>query len=551
MFSKTFYIKQWIDEDAFKRLLLFSRYLGRDSNGSQFMIDIERAKRNRIKVIDIMEILEDFGIKLAREDIIRLKEQLLDCSFEKEAGKIIMKPYTYLADILEKINEKDDKGELKFKIKYDKANKRFVIRPMDYFDLVEKLKENGLEVKELDLSFKEFEFEFSGQLRDYQKEAIDFWIKNGNKGVIALPTGAGKTVVGIKAIDVIRKPTLIVTFTKEQMLQWRESIIKFTAKRPDIGLYYSEEKRIRPITITTYHTAYRHLAELFDKFYLLIVDEVHHLPADKFKAIAEGLIAPYRMGLSATPYREDNKHNELFSLIGGIVYYKSITELSKLGYLASYEIIQKKVRLTLEERKKYNELLNKFKVLSKGRKVSELIELVKKGDESAIEAMKVYNEMRRIVNFASEKLKAIDEILKTEKGKILIFTQYVDQAEEIAKKYNCLLLTGKMSKEERKRVLTTFKNMNSGILVLTTVGDEGIDIPDANIGIIVTGTSSRRQFIQRLGRILRPYNGKQAKLYEIVVGGTPEEYQAKKRKETDILSFDGLSSQPSEDFDNI
>ncbi|TRM92630.1 DNA methylase, partial [Sulfolobus sp. B1] len=91
---------------------------------------------------------------------------------------------------------------------------------------------------------------------------------------------------------------------------------------------------------------------------------------------------------------------------------------------------------------------------------------------------------------------------------------------------------------ERKRVLNTFKNMSSGILVLTTVGDEGIDIPDANVGIIVTGTGSRRQFIQRLGRILRPYDGKRAKLYEIIVSGTSEEYQARRRKETEILSFD-------------
>ncbi|ADX82560.1 DEAD/DEAH box helicase [Saccharolobus islandicus] len=549
MSLRTFYIKQWLDEDDFKRLLLFSRYLGRDSNGSQFVIDLERAKRNGVKPSEIMEILEDYDVKLSQEDVARLKEKLLDCSFEIEAGKIIMKPYTYLADVLEKINERNENGEYKFKIKYDKQNRRFIIRPMDYYNLLQKLRENGLEVKELNLSFKEFEFEFNGQLREYQREAIENWIKNGNRGVIALPTGAGKTVVGIKGIDVIRKPTLIVTFTKEQMLQWKEAILKFTSKRPDIGFYYSEEKRIRPITITTYHTAYRHLPQLFDKFYLLIVDEVHHLPADKFKAIAEGLIAPYRMGLSATPHREDNKHNELFSLIGGIVYYKSVTELAKLGYLASYEIIQKKVRLTLEERKRYNELLNKFKALSKGRKVSELIELVKKGDESAIEAMRVYNEMRKIVNFASEKMRALDEILKSEKGKILIFTQYVDQAEEIARRYNCLLLTGKMSKEERKRVLATFKSMSAGILVLTTVGDEGIDIPDANVGIIVTGTSSRRQFIQRLGRIMRPYNGKQAKLYEIVVSGTPEEYQAKKRKETDILTFEGIPYQSSENFD--
>ena len=539
MFSKTFYIKQWIDDESFRKLLLFSRYLGRDYNGSQFMIDLDRARRNGIKAKDIIEILEEFNIKLSQDDLNVLKKELLDASFEIISGKIFLKPYIYLADFL-----KD------FPVKYDKVNKRFIIRPMDYFDILQKLKENGLEVNELELTFKDFEFEFIGQLREYQKEAIDAWVSNKNRGVIALPTGSGKTVVGIKAIELVKKPTLIITFTKEQMMQWKDSIIKFTSKRPDIGLYYSEEKKIRPITITTYHTAYRHIVELFDKFYFLIIDEAHHLPAEKFKAIAEGLISPYRMGLSATPYREDGKHEELFRLVGGVIYYKSAYELAKLGYLAPYEIIQRKVRLTPDERKKYNELLNKFKNLSRGKKVSELIQLVKQGDEKAIEAMKIYNEMKKIVNFASEKMRAVDEILKTEKGKILIFTQYVDQAEEIAKRYNALLLTGKMSKEERRRVLNTFKNMSSGVLVLTTVGDEGIDIPDANIGIIVTGTGSRRQFIQRLGRILRPYQGKQAKLYEIIVSGTAEEYQARKRKESDILSFNVYETS-SEDFDSI
>ncbi len=491
------------------------------------MIDLERAKRNRIKLDDIVETLESLNVKLSQDDLNKLKDNLIDARFEIVGDKIVLKPYVYLADILKN-----------FVVRYDKANKRFIIRPMDYFDILKKLKENGLEVMGLDLSFQDFDIEFTGNLRYYQEEAIKSWVVNNFRGVIALPTGAGKTIIGVKALELVRKNSLIVTFTKEQMFQWREAIIRFTKNRPEIGLYYSEEKKIRPITITTYHTAYRHISELKDKFYLLIIDEAHHLPADKFKVIAENIVAPTRMGLSATPYRDDGKHEELFKIIGGVVYFKSTYELVKQGYLASYDIIQRKVKLTIDERKKYLDLLNKFKKLSNGRKISELITLAKQGNENAIEAMKIYNEIKKVVNFASGKIKELEEILKNEKGKILIFTQYVDQAEEIAKKFNALLLTGKMSKEERKRVLTTFKNMSSGILVLTTVGDEGIDIPDANVGIIVTGTGSRRQFIQRLGRILRPYDGKQAKLYEIIVSGTSEEYQARRRKETEILSFD-------------
>ncbi|MEM3801727.1 MAG: DEAD/DEAH box helicase family protein, partial [Saccharolobus sp.] len=229
MLLKTFYIKQWVDEDDFKKLMLFSRYLGRDSNGSRFAIDVERARKNNIKLSDITNILEDFNLKLSKEDEAILKQYLLDCEFAKIGDKIVLKPYIYLAELI--------KG---FNTKYDKINKRFIIRSMDYFDILQKLRDNGLEVKELNLNFKDFEFELSAQLRDYQIESVEAWVKNGKRGVIALPTGAGKTLIGIKAIEEVKKSTLIITYTKEQMLQWRDSIIKFSSKRPEIGLYYSE-----------------------------------------------------------------------------------------------------------------------------------------------------------------------------------------------------------------------------------------------------------------------------------------------------------------------
>lgn len=323
-------------------------------------------------------------------------------------------------------------------------------------------------------------------------------------------------------------------------MQWRDSILRFTdVEKSMVGLYYSGEKNIKPITITTYHTAYRHMGELADKFEVLVIDEAHHLPADKFKVIALSSFASRRLALSATPVREDGKHEELFKLMGGLIYFKTPQELIQRGFLAPYEIIQVKVELTPQEKLEYNKLLNKFRSLAKGRKVSQLLELVKKGDEDAIEAIKVYNEIKKLTNLAKKKVEKVKEIVEKEKNnKILIFTQYVEQAEEIANSLKAFLITGKMSKSERERVLSVFKGIKSGVLVLTTVGDEGLDIPDANVGIIVTGTGSRRQFIQRLGRLLRPSNGKKARLYELVTKGTAEEYQAVKRKE--IIHEDSL-----------
>ncbi|MQL55395.1 DEAD/DEAH box helicase [Acidianus ambivalens] len=544
MFSKTFYLTQWLDEDTFSKLLTFARFLGRENGVSEFVIDIERARKNRVRAEEIKETLKDVGVSLTEEEYRELQKLLptYDVEFSINEGKLIITPHVYVMDIIKK-------SEDNIPIKYNRQEKVFETYPYYYYDLKELFIENGLTVKELNLEFKKFDFSLNVTLRDYQIEAIQKWKDNNYRGVIALPTGAGKTIIGIKAIEETKVPTLIVTFTREQMLQWKETIMKFSSIRPEVGLYYSNEKEIRQITLSTYQTAFRHVSELSDKFDLLIIDEAHHLPADKFREVALGILATKRLGLSATPFREDGRHEELFKLMGGIIYYKPVDELIKKGYLAPYDIIQVKVFLTAEERKKYLTLLNKFRVLSKNRKLKELIVLAKNGDSNAIEALKVYNEIKKVVNFAQNKMLKIEEILNKEKGKkILIFTQYIDQAEEIARRFNTLLISGKMSKNERKKVLDTFKFMKNGVLTLTTVGDEGLDIPDASVGIIVTGTSSRRQFIQRLGRILRPVNGKRAILYEIIVAGTQEEYQSKKRKKDSILDEVQISSEYSDDM---
>ncbi|AHC51594.1 DNA methylase [Sulfolobus acidocaldarius SUSAZ] len=534
MTLKTFYIQQWIDNETFKKLLTFCRFLGRDSNnGSIFVIDVDRAIKNGIRLIDIKNILEEIGVEFSEEDFESLKKYLpsYDVEFELNSEGLIIKPHVYLMELIK------DYYEQKI-IKYDKTRKIFITFPYYYVFLKSRFEENGLIVKPLDLQFDVLDLEFKGELREYQKEALSKWLEKGS-GVIALPTGAGKTLIGISAACAVKQSTLIVTYTKEQMLQWRDAFIRFTnIEKRKIGLYYSEKKEIRPITISTYQTAYRHIQELSYKFDVLVIDEAHHLPAEKFKRIALNSIATKRLGLSATPYRDDGKHEELFKFMGGLIYFKSPQELIEKGYLAPYEVVQEKVQLSIDERMMYNELLNKFKKYSKSRKVSELLMLAKKGDSDAIEALKIYNEMRKLVNLAKQKIDAVKKIVENEKGnKILIFTQYVDQAEEIARAINGLLITGKISKSERERILNIFKSMKSGVLVLTTVGDEGLDIPDANVGIIVTGTGSRRQFIQRLGRLLRPGVNKKARLYEIMVRGTAEEYQALKRKETQMDMF--------------
>jgi superfamily II DNA or RNA helicase len=534
---KTFYIQRWLDEETFKKLLTFSRFVVRDpEKGSVFVIDLERAKKNRLKLDDIKSLLEEIGVEVDEGELKELEKELpnYDVEFYLRGEKVIIKPHVYLMDLVKDYYEQG-------MLKYNKGEKVFETYPYYYNFLKTRFEENGLKVKDLELKVKDVNINFRGELREYQKEALDVWLEKGS-GVIALPTGAGKTVIGIGAIAYVKKSALVVTFTKVQMMQWRDSILRFTdVEKSMVGLYYSGEKNVKPITVTTYHTAYRHMGELADKFEVLVIDEAHHLPADKFKVIALSSFASKRLALSATPVREDGKHEELFKLMGGLIYFKTPQELIQKGFLAPFEIIQVKVELTPQEKLEYNKLLNKFRSLAKGRKVSQLLELVKKGEEDAVEAIKVYNELKKLTNLAKKKVEKVKEIVEKEKGnKILIFTQYVEQAEEIANLLKAFLITGKMSKSERERVLSVFKGIKSGVLVLTTVGDEGLDIPDANVGIIVTGTGSRRQFIQRLGRLLRPSNGKKARLYELVTKGTAEEYQAVKRKE--IIYEDSLFS---------
>ncbi|MFP3204075.1 MAG: DEAD/DEAH box helicase [Metallosphaera yellowstonensis] len=520
---KTFYLRHLTDEDL--RLLEgFSDYLGKETQGHKFVLNLKRATAHGLSSQEVLEILDKFGVQLSQEERRELQESLdFDVFFELEGDKLIVRAKVDLSQVLKRF---------RVSIPYDRLRRRFVTHPYYYHILRRIFKSSSLRVRGLDLSFSNFQVGLNVELREYQREALDAWKRNGMRGVISLPTGAGKTLIGLGAIREAGSSTLIVTFTNEQLRQWLDSLKSSLSGTPKVGIFYSKKKEISPITVTTYQSAIRHLKELSPSFKLLIIDEAHHLPAEKFKNIALGLVAPYRMALSATPFRSDGKHVELFRLMGGLVYYKPLEELVSRGYLANFRVIQVKLPLTVQERERYITLLTRFRSLSKGRMIRELVNALQKGDVEAAEALRVHNEMRMLTALTQAKLNKIREIVELNKEKkVVIFTQYVEHAETISRFLGSLLLTGKMSKGDRVRVLEEFKESKKGVLVLTTVGDEGLDIPDANVGIIVAGTSSKRQFIQRLGRLLRNSSGdKTAILYELITQGTSEEYQAKKRK---------------------
>ena len=535
-----FYISKWLSREEYEDLLRISDYIGRINGKSVFRLNINKIMKEGLTYDDVLELIDTYGGYISEYNKNMLREELRErrsVEIYWENTRIILKPNFYLGDLYRKIKDK---------IEYDKRRRIFIIKPIYFFEVKNELERNNVYVIDRTGIPSEAKLYFSiklkTSLRPYQEEALNKWLET-KRGIIALPTGAGKTIIAIAAITLLGVRTLIVTFTKDQMFQWRDMFLKYTDITYDkIGLYYGDEKRLGPITITTYQTAYRHVARISPMFTLLVIDEVHHLPADKFKYIALNTVAPYRLGLSATVVREDGRHEELFPLMGGIVYWKNAGELASEGYLANYVIRTVYVDLTREEKKQLRELIILYRKFARGRKFQEILAAARKGDESAINALKIHSRIKQIVQKSREKIKAVEKIVNRELSrgsKIIIFTQYVDQAKEIAERLNALLLIGEMNSLERKKTLEKFRNMNKGVLVVTTVGDEGLDIPDANIGIIVTGTGSRRQFIQRLGRLLRRGEGKEtAILYEIITRGSSEEYQAKKRKSIENLDLD-------------
>lgn len=545
----TLKIRKWLDEDEFKELLKVSEYIGYENGYRKFQLNLEKALRNGYLFEDIKGLISEYEavVEGSLDDLEKaFSEHSPVFSWSQTKGVVkvqITRPvYQLSKEFLRRVGSKCS----------DSSSERVVVEVLPYYahEILQYFKGIGLPIVDVDNIFSEkplaLKPELKGvKLRPYQEEALNKWDENGGRGIIALPTGSGKTLIAIAALVQKSVRTLIVAYTKEQLLQWQNFLLKHTTIPSNmIGLFYSSEKRLAPITITTYQSGFRNINVLSPYFKMIVVDEVHHLPADKFKHIALHSLATLRMGLSATPIREDGKHEELFPLLGGIVYHKAPSELVEQGYLAPYSIVTVKVKMGSDERLAYEALRKKYRALVGDKEFKEVLEEAYKGSAKAIEALKVHSEMRMLLAKSRTKInKAIELALEErERGhKVIVFTQYVDQAKEIAERLGCLLLIGDTSESERKRVLESFKSSPAGILVVTTVGDEGIDIPDANVGIIVSGTGSRRQFIQRLGRLLRPKSGgTTAVLYEIVLERTPEEFQAKRRKLLDLDAIDGL-----------
>jgi superfamily II DNA or RNA helicase len=374
--------------------------------------------------------------------------------------------------------------------------------------------------------------------RPYQAEALAAWQKARGRGVVVLPTGAGKTHVALMAIDAKRRSALIVAPTLDLVRQW------FDAARAafacPVGIVGGGEHTVEAITVTTYDSAHLHMEHLGARFGLVVFDECHHLPGASYALAARLCLAPFRLGLSATPERADGRDADLVELVGPIVYRRDISELAG-EFLAEYDTEHVVVELSAEERAEYEAeraIYREF-VVSQGIRMAspsgwgEFI-LRSSQSEEGRRAMAAYRRQRELAFAAPAKLDYLEHLLSVHReDRVIVFTQDNATAYRIGRRFLVPVVTHQTKVRERSEILEGFAAGTYGVVVTSKVLNEGVDVPDANVAVVVSGSGSVREHVQRLGRVLRKKDGKRALLYELVSAGTSETWTSERRRDHD------------------
>jgi superfamily II DNA or RNA helicase len=372
--------------------------------------------------------------------------------------------------------------------------------------------------------------------RPYQSEAIAAWRKARGRGVVVLPTGAGKSHVAVLAIDDKRRSALVIAPTLDLVRQWYD-LLGSTFRVP-IGVVGGGEHDVRPITVCTYDSAHLHMDHLGARFGLVIFDECHHLPSAAYAMAARSCLAPFRLGLTATPERTDGREAELSRLVGPIVYRREITELSG-DYLAEYDVERIAVELTDEERAVYEEERAVYRAfvgmhhirMSSPAGWSEFVMLSSRSADGR-RAMAAYRRQRALAFAAPAKLDFVGDLLHTHRAdRCILFTQDNSTAYTIARRFLVPVITHQTKVKERSAILKGLSDGSLGAVVTSKVLNEGVDVPDANVAVVISGSGSVREHVQRLGRVLRKREGKRAILYELVTAKTSEELTSDRRRE--------------------
>ncbi len=430
---------------------------------------------------------------------------------------------------------------------WDARTKHFRAPAYKYREVITDFVRNKTECLDEAKNYSEFDFKQKITLapRPYQTASIEAWKANKKNGVIVLPTGAGKTHVATMAIEICKRQTLVVVPTLDLMNQWYELLLStFNA---EVGLIGGGFYEVGAITVTTYASAFRHQERLGNQFGLVIFDECHHLPSEGYKYAAEFAIAPFRLGLSATPDRDDIADELLKEIVGDFVFRLEAQELAG-EYLADYVLERIEVDLSDEERSAYERErmiytdFKRRKNLPYGQEGWRMFLIHSARSEEGRRAMKAYRNQKKISLGTDSKLRVLQDLLIRHKAdKTLIFTAENEMVYQISRDYLIPAITHETNVKERKFWLDAFNAGEVLALCTSKVLNEGVNIPDASVAVILSGSGSSREHIQRLGRILRKKGDKQAILYEVVARNTTEEYTSQKR--TDARQFQDVKQK--------
>lgn len=379
--------------------------------------------------------------------------------------------------------------------------------------------------------------------RPYQEESIAAWRRHDGRGQIVLPTGAGKTVVALTIAARLGLRTLVVVPTIDLLTQWRQALAdRLGYPLAEVGIIGGGKRTLRDLTVITYDSAAMPHRDLRG-FGLLVVDEVHHLPARAYRAIAGKVNAPFRLGLSATPERSDDGHLDLDHLIGPVVFRRSPAELAREQFIASYKEKRLFVDLTADEQLRYDRLMAEYKWYlasrrgSLGRPEGIFVEMIRRSghDPAARSALRAHQQARMIALNADAKIAKVVELLEKHRDdKVIVFSEYNAMVDVLSERLVLPAITYRTPLPERRQILERFRRGEYGKVVTGRVLNEGVDVPDANVAIVVSGSSATREYIQRLGRILRPKQA-DAMLYELVTRRTTEGRSARKRRPADEI----------------
>ena len=423
-------------------------------------------------------------------------------------------------------------------IKWDNRTQQHRIPAADYRRCIEDLAGAELKFQDDARAYHKISEQLTAPItpRDHQAAAEKAWQASGMRATVCLPTGAGKTILAVMTIAKVRRSTLIVVPTLDLMSQW-ETVLKKFLDEP-IGLLGGGQHDIQNVTIATYDSGQMHITRYGNRFGYLIFDECHHMPGPLYQKIAICSIAPYRLGLSATLERSDGKESVIYELVGPLVYEGEVQNMIGAG-LSPYEVVTIEVPMNDKEQERYTNARAVYTSFLKRQRINmaaangwqTFMFQASRSAEGKL-AMKAYREQKQLAQASANKLKELWQIIRFHnEDRMIIFTNDNTLAYRIGKLFLLPVLTHQTKMKERKRMLAEFKSGDLKILVTSKVLNEGVDVPEASVGVVVSGSAAIREHVQRLGRILRAQKEKTAVLYELVSQGTSEYFVNKRRRE--------------------